>query len=512
MWKPILDFPNYQVSDEGKVKNIKTGFYIYGSPSSYKTKDIILHLYDGNNKKTDRRLDLTVASHFIENPNHYKCVDHINGDKKDNSSKNLMWVYKRKAENNLCSDLDNEIWKVIFCNYEVSNYGNVRNFHTKRLIKKTKNLEKYVIVTLTNDNKRGQYRVHRLVAICFIPNPDNKLSVDHIDCQKDNNCVSNLRWATAKEQCQNRVQSKKRDIYETTRKIFMTDLTTNETYLHSNIDSAIKYIIENKLSEAKYSCIKQHLTKQVYKLKSSGINEPCYGFKWGFEEPPDLAGELWKKLRTIKPEALDMSISNFGRIKNEKGHLVEGTVKVYVNVYVGKKCKRLKLHRLVAELFIPNPQNKKFVNHKDGNKLNNTEQNLEWSTEKENSQHAVNTGLMINSKRIEVLNNVTQKISSFNNIKDASEKLNIKPHILYKRINNNKMHNNLTFKKIENIPVKQQNNLLKEQRSDKIKEIVIITVMPCSIKCECGSIIKKTSLNSHKKSQKHTKNMLNLKT
>lgn len=51
------------------------------------------------------------------------------------------------------------------------------------------------------------------------------------------------------------------------------------------------------------------------------------------------------------------------------------------------------IHRLMCETFLPNPENKAHVNHKDGNKLNNAFSNLEWATEQENSQHAVDTGL-----------------------------------------------------------------------------------------------------------------------
>lgn len=57
------------------------------------------------------------------------------------------------------------------------------------------------------------------------------------------------------------------------------------------------------------------------------------------------------------------------------------------------KAITLKVHRLVAGTFIPNPKNLPFVNHKDGNKLNNELSNLEWVTHKENVRHAVSLGL-----------------------------------------------------------------------------------------------------------------------
>ena len=59
----------------------------------------------------------------------------------------------------------------------------------------------------------------------------------------------------------------------------------------------------------------------------------------------------------------------------------------------GKKAKNFFIHRLMAETFIPNPENKPQINHIDGNKLNNSIDNLEWVTCAENAQHAIRTGL-----------------------------------------------------------------------------------------------------------------------
>jgi hypothetical protein len=78
--------------------------------------------------------------------------------------------------------------------------------------------------------------------------------------------------------------------------------------------------------------------------------------------------------------------------KNYKGNLFN-TGYYCVIMSMNGKSNPICIHRLVAETFIPNPENKPTVNHKDGDKANNTIFNLEWATVKENNQHAFDTGL-----------------------------------------------------------------------------------------------------------------------
>ena len=61
---------------------------------------------------------------------------------------------------------------------------------------------------------------------------------------------------------------------------------------------------------------------------------------------------------------------------------------LYVDLYNGNKRKRKYIHRLVAEAFIPNPENKPYINHIDGNSHNNSVENLEWCIPLENVEHA----------------------------------------------------------------------------------------------------------------------------
>lgn len=112
-----------------------------------------------------------------------------------------------------------EVWKDVSGFeglYQVSNLGRVRscdryiirsngrNFFRKGFLRKlTVGSKGYLVVSLTNVTEQGVYLVHRLVADAFLPNPENKPCVDHINTDKLDNRVDNLRWVTSLENTHN---------------------------------------------------------------------------------------------------------------------------------------------------------------------------------------------------------------------------------------------------------------------------------------------------------------------
>lgn len=121
-----------------------------------------------------------------------------------------------------------EIWKPIqnFEGiYEVSSYGRIKslarkdstgngNRNTERLLKpdlNTKKSMKYYRVTLCKNGKTTRFSVHRLVAEHFIPNPDNKLFVNHIDNNGLNNHIENLEWVTHSENMEHSAKQGRQD-------------------------------------------------------------------------------------------------------------------------------------------------------------------------------------------------------------------------------------------------------------------------------------------------------------
>ena len=278
---------------------------------------------------------------------------------------------------------ENEIWKEVnidgYRTYEVSNLGNVRNSDTDELLAlSTKNGYKYITLRRKN-NKDKSFRVHRLVAITFIPNdnPKRKRYVNHKDGNKTNNKVSNLEWITPSNNSKHAIENGL--IKRLVRKVHQYDQEGNLIKTFNSIKEASKEIGINSTT---ISAVCRG------RMKLAG------GFIWQYEND-----EAFQK---GEAPIDSIPIKNYPAYSITKdGKVYSHTKKIYRKFNEVDGYNRVQLHnkgkvqsflvqRLVAEAFIPNPDNKPQVNHKNKKIKDNRVENLEWATGPENILHAIN--------------------------------------------------------------------------------------------------------------------------
>jgi hypothetical protein len=331
-----------------------------------------------------------------------------------------------------------EEWQEIinFPNYSVSNFGNVKNNKTNKLMKI--NVKGgYCHISLKNETSKKSFKIHRLVASAFIPNPENKPEVNHEDKNKLNNNVENLTWMTRKENNQHKSIGL---IYKSNKNKPIIRLNLIDEILdnYNSIEDAGQWAFENKLTK------NSHNGRNAIGNCVNGLSNKAYGFKWKYTEKNDLESEEWREFdfKKIFRENILIDkkyyVSNLGRFKNSYGIIMDNyktNENGYIRVYIHKKT--FALHRLVAITFLENPENKETVNHKDGNKINNNVNNLEFATNKEQQIHKFEIGLGNNfTRKVKQYDLNMNLIKIHNSIADAGRNVGVHKNNIWGVINN----------------------------------------------------------------------------
>jgi len=255
----IINLSKYEITNKGIIRNIKTKKKLKSVIKAYPSVCLI----NDNNERKNYSVHFLVATAFIENPNNYNEINHKDNDRNNYNYLNLEWcshVYniQQKIYNNnhlykeviminkmtneeikfnsyreayeylklstsynafsacisdCCNgkqktaygykwkyydifdekQLNNDMWKEIMKNIFISKEGVIYNKITKNIIKGSDLEYKNIMI-----NKKN-YRLHRLLALAFIPNPSNLKVVNHKNGNKFDNKLENLEWATHSE-------------------------------------------------------------------------------------------------------------------------------------------------------------------------------------------------------------------------------------------------------------------------------------------------------------------------
>lgn len=196
--------------------------------------------------------------------------------------------------NHSIEDVNGEIWKDVVGlegYYMVSNVGRVKSCErtficgrggerktTEHIIKTVLKKNGYVHCTVSVEGKIYYMSVHRMVAEAFIPNPENKTQVNHINTNKSDNRVDNLEWSTSKENVNH-------SRITTDRKFGFTKLKNGHHYCSKKV---MQYDMDGKFIK-EWTSIQE--VNRFFGVKSSCVNRCCkgmwkssLGYKWKYKE------------------------------------------------------------------------------------------------------------------------------------------------------------------------------------------------------------------------------------
>jgi len=309
------------------------------------------------------------------------------------------------------------VWRTIprFSKYDASSNGEIRNKITKHIYSSKPNYTGYVNVYIENDNSiRQTMKVHQLVAMTFIDNPENLKTVNHINHIRNDNRVENLEWASIRYQNMHKRRTpieKKRLL--SARSVVRKDIISGKTLeTYETIRDASKWVFDNGLTKVKTFNNGNNIKTKISAVclgrycfsrnkNQQHVRKSAFGYSWSYTDVKTIIDEEW---RPIPPEMINglknYYISNKGRLKNGKGRISNGGIDTR-----GYSCVRIskfqyQLHRIVAIIFIVNPNNYPYVNHKNGCKTDNFVENLEWISPSGNVKHAHKLNLHPNTRSV----------------------------------------------------------------------------------------------------------------
>ncbi len=294
--------------------------------------------------------------------------------------------------------------------YDVSTFGNVRSQKTKLLLKPhVKN--DISMVSFRIKRKGYNCTVHQLVAQMFLENPNNYTIVNHLNHNKSDNRLENLAWVSSKENALHAHAKKDRK----TNAKSINQYNLNGEFI-KKFDSIRQAATELNIPEKQFNA---NLTEQRKEIE---------GFTFKYEEP-----------RVVMTEE---DLSHFESIINHPNYLISRDGQVYSTrfkkimkplvqcgdyIYLQLDSQNLSIHSLVANQFIPNPDNCLTVNHKDGNKKNNHVDNLEWASHSDQITHAIYSGINPCTRSVDQFTLNGEFIQHFDSIANALRHLNKLP-------------------------------------------------------------------------------------
>lgn len=162
--------------------------------------------------------------------------------------------------------------------YLVSDDGIVKSLRQGKDLKPNTDKDGYKYCVLSVNGKRMTVKIHRLVALAFVPNPDNKPAIDHIDGDKTNNHASNLKWVTNKENTNNPVTIN-RLLRTCTNRDFkrmgeLRNFGRKETAVYA--DGKLIGVFESQYAASKYTDVSEGKISQCV----SGKKKSCKGYEF----------------------------------------------------------------------------------------------------------------------------------------------------------------------------------------------------------------------------------------